>query len=816
MMCAGKSTFLRRLTSGHEPRVAVGAQVSHIFKRTYVDNIAYDQPWDEEKFALALQIAQLTDVVQDPQEQVPPLSGGQLQRVLCARAVYKSLMQEGGTLVLDEPSSALDVATERQLFLALQKHVFPKRRILIVTHRPAVLHMMERIVHVADMKVAFDKMNEPSEYLEDKIAYNEEYEPEKREIVAPKAAMPTRALLAPASAASSSSSPQQGDVTISAVLETIGGVKLHIDPEADEAQQTNDAQKPLGTPSQPAPLTSNAAAQPSKEQQEQDESRDGMSPLPSRRHSVTRSRAASIHPVPSPSAATQALPTPSAGSLRSSPQVRSSPQQEDAQLSWGEAMPAMELEALSSEALHHVDASASSSSGSASGSGSDSPPQVEATAAPRSVMDRMRHRRQTTPSRIMPDGTVVTMGANLHPLSISVASAAGAAAPAKMTVGGKPRSASITGPAEPLSERPPRRAQHASMGQHPLTGRPLGMRTSASGSNTPNGGSFLMVGGSSPHRSPQTSPLRGPFMGRQRGSITGPQGVSVGSGSPGDPSSPSLRPRMPSSRAQGNVYDSEPPTPSAYDVPSAHLTELLPSHASTDLLRLVAVVRRCEPSVRSHLTSLVEKHQGQFRELEHVFKSTQGAMEKLARRMQQKLAKEQALEKEKKEATMGSGSSVGASESATKVDSAQGEEAAAAAAACASLDDTPAECASPVCVGGGPSETHMCAACAVHDVLRYTIILPEESYVHAVDEICAALQPVRVKNFWSQAIYQGVHAVIGWTASAAELELDQSCTGRHARTWHCRSAATRNDFTSGIQCARRVGGQGRHGVRPDH
>jgi len=165
---AGKSTFVRRLTSGSEKHCAIGSQVSHIFKRSYIENIVYDLPFDGDKFALAVSISQLSEIIgtgtkskskSKAERTVPPLSGGQMQRVLCARAIYKCLSLPYSTLVLDEPSSALDVATEQRLFMALKTHVFPQRRVIVVTHRPAVLDMMDRVIHIDKMRITWDRIN---------------------------------------------------------------------------------------------------------------------------------------------------------------------------------------------------------------------------------------------------------------------------------------------------------------------------------------------------------------------------------------------------------------------------------------------------------------------------------------------------------------------------------------------------------------------------------------------------------------------------------------------------------------------------------
>ena len=68
------------------------------------------------------------------------LSGGQWQRIACARAVYR----DAPLLVADEPSAALDARAEQQLF-TLVRDLGAGRSVLLVTHRLASVRSANRI-----------------------------------------------------------------------------------------------------------------------------------------------------------------------------------------------------------------------------------------------------------------------------------------------------------------------------------------------------------------------------------------------------------------------------------------------------------------------------------------------------------------------------------------------------------------------------------------------------------------------------------------------------------------------------------------------
>ena len=81
------------------------------------------------------------------------LSGGQWQRIACARAVYR----DAPLLIADEPSAALDARAEQALF-TLIRELGQDRTVLLITHRLASVRSADRI-YVLDAGVVVDQGN---------------------------------------------------------------------------------------------------------------------------------------------------------------------------------------------------------------------------------------------------------------------------------------------------------------------------------------------------------------------------------------------------------------------------------------------------------------------------------------------------------------------------------------------------------------------------------------------------------------------------------------------------------------------------------
>lgn len=76
------------------------------------------------------------------------LSGGQAQRVAVARAFYRHLRGRGPVLALDEPSAALDAATEAELWASLRAVARGGATVLLVSHRASARTIADQVVRL--------------------------------------------------------------------------------------------------------------------------------------------------------------------------------------------------------------------------------------------------------------------------------------------------------------------------------------------------------------------------------------------------------------------------------------------------------------------------------------------------------------------------------------------------------------------------------------------------------------------------------------------------------------------------------------------
>ncbi len=134
-------------------RVAWVPQQPHLFATTLEENVRLGRPdASADDVARAVRAAGLADLVAAlPDglgtalgERGAGLSAGERQRVALARA----FLRDAPLLLLDEPTAALDGATEAQVLDAVRR-LAAGRTVVLVAHRPALLTLADRVVSLA-------------------------------------------------------------------------------------------------------------------------------------------------------------------------------------------------------------------------------------------------------------------------------------------------------------------------------------------------------------------------------------------------------------------------------------------------------------------------------------------------------------------------------------------------------------------------------------------------------------------------------------------------------------------------------------------
>jgi ABC-type multidrug transport system fused ATPase/permease subunit len=142
---------------GREPararqRIAAVSQRAFHFLGTIEDNlrIAAPQASDAQLWDALERAGMRSDVEAMPAglatsvgEQGALLSGGQSQRLAIARA----WLSDAPILVLDEPTSQVDLAAEEQILAALRR-LAAERTVLMIAHRPGAILAADRIVRI--------------------------------------------------------------------------------------------------------------------------------------------------------------------------------------------------------------------------------------------------------------------------------------------------------------------------------------------------------------------------------------------------------------------------------------------------------------------------------------------------------------------------------------------------------------------------------------------------------------------------------------------------------------------------------------------
>ncbi len=178
---AGKTTFLRLLTGldsttsgsiyldGHEistihpvevrQNVGVMPQEPFLFSGSLKENIELSNPISKEKMMALIKLTGLEEFVKKSGqgdglqvgERGSNLSVGQRHLVALARAI----LNDPPIVVLDEPTTGLDVGLEKTL-ISHVKQVLNDKTLIVITHRFAALELVDRVVVLNNGKIVAD------------------------------------------------------------------------------------------------------------------------------------------------------------------------------------------------------------------------------------------------------------------------------------------------------------------------------------------------------------------------------------------------------------------------------------------------------------------------------------------------------------------------------------------------------------------------------------------------------------------------------------------------------------------------------------
>lgn len=133
-------------------------QEVRLFSGSLSENISLEKGWEKEKIDRCIEKAGLKDLIKKLPEGLNTIisedgnnfSGGERQKIALARAIYKN----APVFLLDEPSSSMDIQSERQLFILLEELKEEGKTIIIAAHKLSMIQNADQIFVLKEGEIA--------------------------------------------------------------------------------------------------------------------------------------------------------------------------------------------------------------------------------------------------------------------------------------------------------------------------------------------------------------------------------------------------------------------------------------------------------------------------------------------------------------------------------------------------------------------------------------------------------------------------------------------------------------------------------------